>query len=118
MFVSIISACSAVSKEVEKDSVVEKKPSLAIIYGFDVKKEALWFLVKSNGCTKENNFTLTSKTVDNKTTEFSLLRSKRDLCRGLPKIISITMPINNADTDDNHYVIANPISPKPERIKR
>jgi hypothetical protein len=118
LLVSLLSACTAVSEEVEKDNTAEIKPPLAVIYGFDVKTESLWFLVKSNGCTKEDNFTIKSKVIENNTTEVSLYQIKRDLCRGMPKLISITMPIIESNTVDSTYVVVNPITAKPKRITR
>jgi len=118
LLVTIISACMAAPKAEKNDKAVEVKNDLAVIYGFDVKPEGLWFLVKSTGCTSEKNFNLQSKAVDNKTAEFSLYQSKRDLCRGMPQLIGITMPIDGSDAVDRHFVIVNPIAAKPKRTKR
>ncbi|MCP4323814.1 MAG: hypothetical protein GY787_18555 [Alteromonadales bacterium] len=116
--VSVTSACSALTKEVESPQAKMQVNSLAVIYGFNVTEKGLTFLVKSTGCTKENNFSLQTKYIDDKTRQISLYRTKRDLCRGMPTIISITLAFDDNNSDENSYVVVNPISAKPKRVKR
>jgi len=116
--VTIISACAAAPNAEKNDNSVAANHDLAVIYGFDVKPEGLWFLVKSTGCTSEKNFKLQSKVIDEKTAEYSLHQSKRDLCRGMPQLVGITMPIEDSKAVDRHFVIVNPIAAKPKRTKR
>jgi len=117
LFVMTTSACSAVSTEKKKENVATQGNSLEVIYGFDIKTDGLWFLVKSNGCTNEKNFNLQVKRLDNDTAEASLYRKKRDLCRGLPRLVSIKMPINASSITSSHFIASNPFSLKPVRKK-
>lgn len=117
-FSLVISACSVVSKESKDEPDILKKSSLEVIYGFDVKADSLRFLVKSNGCTNENNFSLKLDTLDSNTTEVSLHREKRDLCRGLTKLIAINMPLKNKNKAQIRFIISNPFALKPKRTKR
>jgi len=112
------SACSAISTEENKDNVATKDNSLEVIYGFDIKADGLWFLVKSNGCTNEKNFNLQLKRIDNNTAQASLFRTKRDLCRGLPRLVSIKMPINDDSITGSHFTARNPFSVKPVGKKK
>lgn len=125
LFILATSACSAVSKELEKDNTAMQNSAIEVIYGFDVKEESLWFLVKSNGCTSEKNFNLQIDRLNEETAEVTLYRKKRDLCRGLPKLISINIAINNStlvntmtSTKSSRYIVNNPFERKPERAKR
>lgn len=117
LLVMATSACSAVSTEEKKANVATQENSLEVIYGFDIKVDGLWFLVKSNGCTNEKNFNLQLKRIDNDTAEASLFRTKRDLCRGLPRLVSIKMPINDNSITGSHFITSNPFSLKPVRKK-
>lgn len=112
------SACSAISAEEKKDNVATQDNSLEVIYGFDIKADGLWFLVKSNGCTSEKNFNLQLKRVDDDTAEASLFRTKRDLCRGLSRLVSINMPINDDSITGSHFTAHNPFSVKPVSKKK
>jgi len=116
--VTIISACAAAPEAEKNDYAAEVNNDLAVIYGFDIKPEGLWFLVKSTGCTSEKNFNLQSKMIDDKTAEFSLYQSKRDLCRGMPQLVGITMEIDDSGAVDRRFVVVNPIAAKPKRTKR
>lgn len=112
-----ISACSATSKELNTQYVETENTSLEVIYDFDIKAESLWFLVQSNGCTNEKSFNLQVDKLDGKAVKVSLYRKKRDLCRGLSKLISINMPINS-NIKNSHYIVNNPFSVKPNRVNR
>jgi hypothetical protein len=130
-FVIITSSCSAVSNEFgsnnlkstkvitkdPKENLADKNNGLETIYGFDVKAETLWFLVKSNGCTSESNFTIQLNELNNKVA-VSLHRNKRDLCRGLTKLISINMPLIDTKQGDTNFIVSNPFGIKPKRTKR
>ena len=111
-------ACSAISTEEKKESVATQDNALEVIYGFDIKADGLWFLVKSNGCTNEKNFNLQLKRIDNDTAEASLFRTKRDLCRGLPRLVSVKMPINDNTITGKHFTARNPFSHKPVSKKK
>ncbi len=111
------SACSAISTEEKKKNVGTQDNSLEVIYGFDIKADGLWFLVKSNGCTNEKNFNLQLKRIDNDIAEASLFRTKRDLCRGLSRLVSVKMPINDSNITGKHFTASNPFSLKPVRKK-
>lgn len=111
-------ACSAISTEEKKESVATQDNALEVIYGFDIKADGLWFLVKSNGCTNEKSFNLQLKHIDNDTAEASLFRTKRDLCRGLPRLVSVKMPINDNTITGKHFTARNPFSHKPVSKKK
>jgi len=114
---SAVSPVSPVSAEEKKENVAMQDNALEVIYGFDIKADGLWFLVKSNGCTNEKNFNLQLKNIDNDTAEASLFRTKRDLCRGLPRLVSIQMPINDSSITGKRFIASNPFSLKPIRKK-
>lgn len=118
LLVMATSACSAISTEENKDNVATQDNSLEVIYGFDIQTDGLWFLVKSNGCTSEKNFNLQLKRIDNNTAQASLFRTKRDLCRGLPRLVSIKMPINDNSITGSHFTASNPFSVKPVGKKK
>lgn len=117
MATSACSAVSPVSEEEKKENVATQDNSLEVIYGFDIKADGLWFLVKSNGCTSEKNFNLQLKNIDKDTAEASLFRTKRDLCRGLSRLVSIHMPFNDNSITGKHFTASNPFSLKPVRKK-
>ncbi|KGJ94158.1 hypothetical protein [Colwellia psychrerythraea] len=118
LLIMATSACSALSTEEKKENLTTHDNSLEVIYGFDVKTDGLWFLVKSNGCTSKKNFNLTVKRIDNDTAQASLFRTKRDLCRGLPRLVSIKMPINDSNITGKHFTARNPFSHKPVSKKK
>ncbi|PKG82154.1 hypothetical protein CXF85_14755 [Colwellia sp. 75C3] len=120
LFVMLTTSCAVVSKEVEEVNVVSQSGTgtLETIYEFDIKKESLWFQVKSNGCTSAESFRLAVNDLDNNRVEVSLYRTKRDLCRGLTRMISISMPFIDKEREENSIIINNPFAPKLLKEKR
>ncbi len=112
------SACSAVSKELAEDVISLPDNTIETLYGFDIKADSLWFLVKSNGCTNESSFDLQLIPLNNNTSQVKLHRKKRDLCRGLTRLISINIPLMDKKVSENHFIVNNPFAFKPTRKKR
>lgn len=99
--------------QVASDSASHK--AIETIYGFEVKSDSLWFLVNSNGCTSEKSFELNLDEKDHSLVLTTLNRTTRDLCRGLPKIISINMNLKGKNNIKKHYIVNNPFALKPIR---
>ena len=99
LFIMLTTSCAVVSKEVEEVKVISTSENLEAIYDFDIKEKSLWFQVKSNGCTSQENFRLAINNLDNNKVAVSLYRTKRDLCRGLTRLISINIPFLDKDKD-------------------
>jgi hypothetical protein len=120
LFVMLTTSCAVVSKEVEEVNVISQSSTgtLETIYEFDIKAESLWFQVKSNGCTTEESFRLAVNDLDSNRVGVSLYRTKRDLCRGLTRMISINMPFIDKEREENSIIINNPFAPKLLKEKR
>ncbi|PKI16773.1 hypothetical protein [Colwellia sp. 12G3] len=120
LFVMLTTSCAVVSKEVEEVKVVSQSGTgtLETIYEFDVNAESLWFQVKSNGCTTAKSFRLAVNNVDHNSVGVSLYRTKRDLCRGLTRMIGINMPFIDKEREGKSIIINNPFAPKLLKEKR
>jgi hypothetical protein len=118
LLVMLTTSCAVVSKEVEDVKLVSQGGTLETLYEFDIKAESLWFQVKSNGCTTEESFRLAVNDLDNNRVGVSLYRTKRDLCRGLTRLISINIPFLDKDREGRNIIINNYFSAKPLKENR
>lgn len=78
------------------------------IYGFEVMRNKVKFVVISRGCTKREHFSLQMNASEHGHTELTLVRNKRDLCRAKPKRVQIELPFTEYPTTAQ-LKIGNPI---------
>jgi hypothetical protein len=118
LLITLTTACAVVSKEVEDVKKTSPDGTLETLYAFDIKAESLWFQVKSNGCTNEKSFSLKVNNVDTNRIGVSLYRTKRDLCRGLTRVISVNISFTDKAKEGKNILINNSFGVKPLTGKR
>jgi len=115
-FAIFLPACAVEPKPENKNIIEIPEGLVETLYGVDIKADSLWFLVKSNGCTTAKSFRLvTEKLVDGQVS-VTLKRERRDLCRGLTRLVGIDVPYKHVA--NTQVVITNPFSMKPIRKKQ
>lgn len=67
--------------------------SLESLYGVSLVETGVRFKVRSNGCTKPEDFIFDIKTLENEAT-LSILRTRGDHCRRMPKVIELTKTLD------------------------
>jgi hypothetical protein len=72
--------------------------------------------VNSNGCTTAKSFRLVTETLVDGHVSVTLQREKRDLCRGLTRLVGIDVAYKHVE--NSQVVITNPFSMKPLRNKQ
>jgi len=105
----VLTACGTTSSQEQVDQPVVNHGELADIYGYEVRKNTLWFRVKSTGCTRKQDFELVLEPVTNGDIQASLYRLKPDYCRAMPRIIGIEMSHTALSQQDKNLVLQNPI---------
>jgi hypothetical protein len=83
---------------VEDDSTVNTNTTttLAKVFDVSVNENTIRFLTMSNGCTSENNFSLTAAMVSTDgadATQVSINLRKADYCKAMPRLVAIELPI-------------------------
>jgi hypothetical protein len=91
---------------------VTEKGTVEIISGVNTQENKIAFWVSSNGCTNKESFKVLNRILNEEEVEITLIRVKRDFCKGLTRIIKIfyypeELGIENLDTK---IILANPIS--------
>jgi hypothetical protein len=86
-----IVSCKSISGEPNVEN-----STLEPLYGIDISVDTVSFNVKSFGCTHAEDFVLIldSDAGESGETGISILRTKRDLCRRMPKVIEIDLAID------------------------
>lgn len=99
----LIASCKNLSRE-----AVALDNDLEPIYGFDFSPIKVSFKVKSHGCTRAEDFIVILDTHE-KFEGLSILRTKKDLCRRMPKIIELELPITSLNVEpDSKIYLKNP----------
>lgn len=88
--------------------VVHPNSELEPLYSFDVKGHRLTIMVQSFGCTKVEHFELNSQLGDNGEQFATVVRTKPDLCRAMPRLMPISMRLQY-DSLDYAVMVTNPV---------
>lgn len=83
-------SCSSVSSE---ESTLQKHAQPAQLYGITLLETKVQFRVRSNGCTKPEDFEIALKEAD-QFASLSIVRTKVDRCRRMPRIIQLTKSLD------------------------
>jgi hypothetical protein len=95
LFICYLSGCSshllAKSALAQENNIEIKKSNLETLFNVEIRTNSIWATVKSNGCTSEKNFKLQLTVIDKEQLSASIIRTKADFCRAMPRIISIEL---------------------------
>lgn len=84
------------------------------LYSASFTPQHLVIEVKSTGCTHPENFTVTtSAAADKSHTVIQVLRHKADLCRAMPKIVSLQLELPKDAQQGEAYQLVNTFIRKP-----
>lgn len=78
------------------------------IYAFEIEQDNIRFIVKSNGCTKAQHFSLLVNTPQPDVAKITLVRNKQDLCRAAPRRFPVKLRLDSASSQ-KQIKIDNPI---------
>lgn len=88
--------------------ITDKNGVLEPVYAVEIRDGSIWYMVKSTGCTSEKSFRLSiEKTADNQLAA-SLHRKKRDLCKAMPKYVTVELNAPELKDTGHNVVIQNP----------
>ncbi|OUS23733.1 hypothetical protein A9Q99_27235 [Gammaproteobacteria bacterium 45_16_T64] len=81
-------------------------PNQEPIYAVKLQHNTIKFWVKSSGCTKPDDFDLTTEDSGQYYT-VGLVRNKKDHCRRMPTMIAISYPLQQGDSKPMY--LSNPL---------
>ena len=92
------------------ETIKQGKPSMSeTIYGFDVTATSIKFKVKSTGCTKPADFELQLDEGKDGLPSITIVRNRQDMCRALPRLYPVELPLPEELLGAQSINIANPI---------
>lgn len=92
--------------------------NLELIYGFEVTKDKVLFVVNSNGCSKPEDFELNWDAHPNNTYSLTLMRTKTDRCRAMPRAFPIEFPLEHGIDKHTKLIVSNPFGVKTDSNSR
>lgn len=82
------------------------------IFGFEYLHDKLRFIVKSNGCTKAENFSVIWKSGVVDSQQITLVRNKPDMCRAKPRLVPVELELDKPKGTVSTVNITNPFGDK------
>ena len=82
---------------------------MELLYGIEIKKDKLIFIVNSNGCTDKDSFEL-KKVQNNQNWEIELIRIKEDNCKRMPFPLRIEYSESEFNSNGMEIIINNKFS--------
>ncbi len=105
-FMALIVGCSSVASHAQEYS---GKKALEALYGIAMIKNAVELKVKSTGCTTKEDFVIELK-FSGAEAKLEVVRTKPDMCRRMPKIITITKTLDYSAIEPNlSIMLLNPL---------
>lgn len=92
--------------------------NLEILYGFSTTEDKVSFVVTSNGCTKAEHFELDWNKQRDNAYHLTLVRTKKDRCRAMPRAYPIEFPTEQRIDDQTTIIVSNPFGVKANSTKR
>lgn len=89
----LVASCKSTSNEPKLENA-----ALEPIYSMNLSADSVRFGVKSNGCTRADDFVVILDTTE-KEQGLSILRTRKDLCRRKPKVIELDLSIDALELD-------------------
>jgi hypothetical protein len=122
LLVCYLSGCSSHSLEKSaiplENNIEIYQGSLETLYNVEIRKNAIWATVKSNGCTSEKNFQLQLTILDEQQLSASIIRTKADFCRAMPRIVSIELFSEQLVNNTSDVIINNTLAAKSDSLRK
>lgn len=94
-------------------SLAQKNENLEPLYGLQLVDNQLVVQVNSNGCTVKEHFVI-HKQYHEGEYQLRIIRTKKDYCRAMPKVVFLSLPIVLKATDRynirNHFILKKRVS--------
>lgn len=119
LIICCLTACSSHSfvkpAFAEEKNIERKEGDLETLYNIEIREDSIWATVKSNGCTSEKNFKLELTAINEQRFSASIIRTKSDFCRAMPRIVSIEL---FSEQLANNIVINNAFAVKTDNLRK
>ena len=108
----LVAGCSHVitASNAETADTIKDLNSLETIYGFEASNNSLKFIVQSTGCTKEKHFDLAITNLHGNDYTITLTRNKKDLCKAMPKLVSVQLALKSPLQNTARLKLNNPFA--------
>lgn len=97
---------NSMSDNTKKSATVPE--ALEAIYGFEHTRDQVTFLVKSTGCTKTEHFDIELEKTTQAEYTITLIRHKQDMCRAMPRLYPVNLPLGETLSEKEQLTVANP----------